>query len=408
MKLKTQLYMSLLCLGVLFAEQQASAQSISESSSEAQNSNERILWNPQRKLPKADELETVKNVEFSVIKRHEPDVDGGYGFLHGVALCWHKGKLYVSFGHNKGPENTAEEEARGRISTDGGKTWGDVFTIDHGDEPNLAVSHGVFLSVNGRLWAFHGAFQGHLQSTHTRAYVLNETTNEWEKKGIVAREGFWSTQEPIKMEDGNWIMAGMSVPNDFRQGKVPAAVAISHGDDLTRWDVVILKDEIRPEEKIWGESTVIVNGWRVINISRFGSRAIGLMATSDDYGRTWNSLIPSNLPMVTSKPYAGTLSNGQNYLVCTTTANTGGRRAPLTIAVSRPGEEFFSKVFKIRDAVMSEGNTDSHPRGNLSYPYAIEENGKLYIGYSNNGGRQGANINSAELAIIPVSDLRVD
>jgi len=396
---------SLFIIGILFVNSHTFAQSATDT---ARDDSQRILWNPQRTLPKADELETLKNVVFSVIKQHEPDIDGGYGFLHGVALCWHKGKLYASFGHNKGPENTAEEEARGRISSDAGKTWGELFTIDHGDEPNLAVSHGVFLSHNGQLWAFLGAFQGHLQSTHTRAYVLNETTNAWEKKGIVARDGFWPMQEPLKMKDGNWIMAGLSVPDHFNQGKVPAAVAISHGDDLTRWDVIILKEAINPDEKIWGESTVIVNDQRVINISRFGSRAIGLMASSNDFGRTWNSLAPSNLPMVTSKPYAGTLKNGQNYLICTTTANTGGRRAPLTIAVSRPGEETFSKVFKIRDAVMSDGKTDSNPHGNLSYPYAIEEEGKLYIGYSNSGGRSGANINSAELAIVPVNELLID
>lgn len=46
----------------------------------------------------------------------------------------------------------------------------------------------------------------------------------------------------------------------------------------------------------------------------------------------------------------------------------------------------------------------------LSYPYAIEHAGKLYVGYSNNGGGAGRvgegrelwNNNSAELAVIPI------
>ena len=57
---------------------------------------------------------------------------------------------------------------------------------------------------------------------------------------------------------------------------------------------------------------------------------------------------PSKLPMTTSKPIAGILSSGQRYLVCTTTADSGKRRSPLTIAVSRPGESLFSKIFVIR------------------------------------------------------------
>jgi hypothetical protein len=122
---------------------------------------------------------------------------------------------------------------------------------------------------------------------------------------------------------------------------------------------------------------------------------------------------PSNLPMATSKPYAGVLSTGQRYLVCSTSADGGGRRAPLTLAVGRPGETQFSKVFVIRHAVFPEGPGESHERVSLSYPYAVEHNGHLYVGYSNNGanvgrigeGRELWNNNSAELAVIPIAEL---
>jgi len=132
-----------------------------------------------------------------------------------------------------------------------------------------------------------------------------------------------------------------------------------------------------------------------------------------DYGRTWTPMTTSNLPMVTSKPCAGTLSTGQRYLIATTTADTGKRRAPLTIAVSKPGENKFSKVFVIRHAEFPDGPGESHPNASLAYPYAIEHDGKLYVSYSNNGGNVGrtgkgrelANNNSAELAVIPIASL---
>ena len=54
-------------------------------------------------LPKTLEVEVLKGVQFHVIKKHERKVDG-YGFLHGVALAWHKGRLFASPGHNKGSE----------------------------------------------------------------------------------------------------------------------------------------------------------------------------------------------------------------------------------------------------------------------------------------------------------------
>jgi len=391
-----------------------------------------LLWDSSKPVPRAAEATLLEDVEFIVVKAREPEMDG-YNWLHGAAIVRHKGALYVSFGHNKGSENTATEEARGRKSTDGGKTWGPVFTIDVGNEPNLAVSHGVFLSHQGQLWAFHGSFYNRMQQLHTRAYVLNEDTDCWEFQGIVAEDGFWPTQEPLRMNNGNWIMAGICVGNGYGGSDDPAAVAISHGDDLTHWDVVRVP---KPKDmEMWGESTVIVE--RGIGFQPAGSdqgnvgarhippitciaryrKPIALASASEDSGRTWPEIRESNLPMAASKPYAGILSTGQRYLICTTTADSGNRRSPLTIAVSRPGERVFSKIYRIRDAAMSEQQShvsqqhgpriESHPQCRLSYPYAAEYDGKLYVVYSNDGSR-GGNRNSCELAIIPVEKLRAE
>ncbi len=361
-------------------------------------------------MPSSRDIPLLGGVTFHVIKSWEFHKDG-YRFLHGVALAWHNGRLYSSFGHNKGAENTSTEEARGRVSDDGGKTWGEVFTIDSGEEENLAVSHGVFLSLKGRLWSFHGAYYGTMEKVHTRSYLLNEDNGQWERKGVIIEGGFWPLQEPLKMNDGNWIMAGISVHGDCSAGGVhPAAVAISHGDNLTEWDLVMIP--IRAPGRIWGESTVFLDGPVVVNIARYGEEAKALAALSKDYGRTWTDSQPSNLPMATSKPYAGTLSSGQHYLIGTTTANVSCR-SPLTIALSRPGEKAFSEVFAIRHSLFPSGPGESHENLALSYPYAIEHDGKLYVAYSNNGGGVGRvgegrelwNNNSAELAVIPLQSL---
>ena len=350
-------------------------------------------------LPKTSEAEVLEGVHFHVIKKYERKVDG-YGFLHGVALAWHKDKLYASFGHNKGGENTLTEEGRYCVSEDGGKTWSNVQTIDVGIEENdLAVSHGVFLSHEGKLWAFLGSFHGFRKRVHTRAYVLNEKTEKWEPQGTVVRDGFWPMTEPVKMKDGNWIMPG------FILGKGnPAAVAISEGNDLMKWKSVVIPRG-PGVGKMWGESSILADGPLIINIARYG-KPKALVAQSKDYGRTWTPSVESNLNMTGSKPCSGVLTNGQRYLICSTTADGGNRRSPLTIAVSKPGENSFSKVFVIRHAVFAEGPGESDPGAALSYPYAIEYRGKLYVGYSNNGERRGNN-NSAELAIIPINKLSI-
>jgi hypothetical protein len=356
------------------------------------------LWDERVPFLKAADLPVLDGVEFHVLKKQRPDADGANWTL-GVGLAWHKGRLFASYGFNKGAENTETEEAHVRVSDDGGKTWGAPVVMDHG-EGNLGVSHGVFLSHADKLWAFQGAFYDKFQRTHTRAYLLNETTGQWQAKGVVLDGGFWPMQEPRKMDDGNWIMSGARISKGYDFSGDPPAVAISHGDDFTHWDLVVLPVD-RGLRNVWGESTVIVNGTHITNISRYGGKALALIATSDDFGRTWTTMLPSDLPMATSKPYAGTLSTGQRYLVCTTTADTGGKRSPLTIAVSQPGESVFSKVFVIRRSVFPEGPGVSSERADFSYPYAIEHDGKLYVGYTHKS--HAAN----ELAIIPLSKLRI-
>jgi hypothetical protein len=359
------------------------------------------LWDASQKLAEAKDLPVLDGAEFHVIKKWDKEADG-YTFLHGVGLCWHKGKLYASIGHNKGDENTVTEEAQYRVSEDSGKTWSELRVIDAGIEEDLAVSHGVFVSHGGKLWAFHGAYYNHMERIHTRAYSLDEATGEWTKHGVVLENGFWALNQAVKMSDGNWIMAGISAGPYSNTGTFPAAVAISHGDDFTKWNFVSIP--VHEGLKMWGESSIIVDGPNVINIARYGAKPLALVAKSADFGRTWTTMGESNLPMTTSKPVAGLLSNGRRYLVCTNAANNGGERYPLTIAISEPGKDVFSKVFVIRHAEHSRPG-ESNPKSSLSYPCATEQDGKLYVGFSNNGGRKG-NLNSAEMAVIPIEKLK--
>ena len=118
--------------------------------------------------------------------------------------------------------------------------------------------------------------------------------------------------------------------------------------------------------------------------------------------------------MAQSKPYAGTLSSGQHYLIGNISANSGDQRNPLTITLSRPGEDFFSSMAVIRHSLFPEGQGESHRMGRIHYPSAIEHDGKLYVIYSVDGvegrapgkGKQLWNNNSIELAIIPIEKLK--
>ncbi|MEP1648370.1 LamG-like jellyroll fold domain-containing protein, partial [Rhodopirellula bahusiensis] len=320
------------------------------------------LWDEASPLARAKDLPQLSNVDFRVIKKWDKPRDG-YTFLHGVSLAWRKGKLFASIGHNKGDENTVTEEAQFRVSEDEGKTWGPLQVIDAGEEDNLAISHGVFLSHGETLWAFQGCYYGKMDDIHTRAYRLDDSTGKWKPLGVIIKDGFWPMNQPVRMDDGNWIMPGFLGRRYSGDDAFPAAVAISHANDFTQWDLVKIHVDASIH-RMWGESSLWVDGSSVFNVARYGGDAKALIAKSGDYGRTWSPSEITNLPMATSKPAAGVLSNGQRYLICTTAAENGGKRSPLTIAVSRPGENMFTKVFVIRRSM--NGNAPGESAGSSS------------------------------------------
>ena len=318
----------------------------------------------------------------------------GYRWLHGVAIVRHAGTLFASWGHNRGDENTATEIAQARRSKTNGESWEPVELVSSGG-PDHAVSHGVFLSRENELWLFCGRFQGKRKNTVMEAFRLDSATDRWASQGVVAGNAFWPMAEPQKMTDGNWIIAGFQVDPPHAP-----AVAISHGDDMTRWDVILIP-LTRGLGEIWGESSVIVEGSRLLCIARYGEKAVALASESNDFGRHWSNLSETNLPMAPSKPYAGILSTGHRYVIGNTTRDCGHRRDPLTIALSKPGETEFSTVKVIRRGKLAESNDPVGTK--LAYPYAKEYDGNLYVGYS--VGHLPANQNHAELAVIPLTEL---
>jgi hypothetical protein len=153
-------------------------------------------------------------------------------------------------------------------------------------------------------------------------------------------------------------------------------------------------------------------GERLMLIIRYhpGNR-VALVSLSEDRGRTWSTPVPSNLPMTPVQPSSGLLSTGQHYLLTSgTCADNDGRRHPLTLSLTRPGESQLSKLWVIRHSLFPEGPGES-PAATLHHGTGVEHEGRLWVVYSNGGhdrvgqGRQLWNNNSIEMAVIPLESL---
>jgi len=334
-----------------------------------------------------EEIPFAEGVEHRTI--HRPSEDG-YKFLHGAAIVEHKGVMYANWANSPVNENGPHETLQGRRSIDGGVTWSELEVIGPGFEGKERHSHGVLFVHKDELWTICARFGvgtpgRRFPGLQAEAFVLDEQTDRWKSRGIVMKN-CWPYDEPARMASGDFITGGQD------KDGLPV-VAISHGDDLTQWDSVLIPYGRRLQPS-FAETTVWAEGDRVTAVIR-GGGGVAWVSTSEDFGRTWSKAGPSNLPMPRAKAYLGKLSTGQLYLL-----SNLGNRDTLVISVSRPGEQTLSRMLRIRHGRSIPPRFPGQAKGKQwSYPYGYEHDGKLYVVYS--VGKEDCG-----LSVIPVASLK--
>lgn len=327
------------------------------------------LWDPMVPLPQFDDLAYPSDARDGVVHR----ADAAFRFLHDNAVVWHNQTLFAAWYNCPAAEIVGASCIRGRRSFDQGQTWSAVGTIA-ADEKGTGVFYVpvTFLSHQNRLLAFVSNMTGHDLVTHCEVFVLDESRQRWQSGGFIAGP-FLPNSAPLKMADGNFIMAGRMT---FHVGEKPEtpAVAISNGENLTsRWKVVPLLHGTSRPFTAYPETTLWLDANQVTAVVRGR-----LVFTSPDFGKTWSGPFRHNLPAEDSKPYLLKLSTDQICLLWNYPEAPGTNRQLLTLAVSRPGERRLAAMWKIRHGFSRELQTGPE----WSYPCAVEHAGRLYIIYT--------------------------
>jgi len=361
------------------------------------------LWDSAEEFPHIDRIPLPDQITHIVVARGAQE---NYHYLHETSLAMHLGVLHVGWANSREKEtNVADELYRTRYSRDGGRTWSSTGVIAPGGE-NIAHNHGVMAARQDELWTLV-ARHDEKKLTGMEGFVLDESEMTWHSSGIVAR-GFIPFDRPQHMPNGNWLVAGET---GFHDGS--PAVAISNGGDFHHWQVVPIP--VSGDMPIrFPETTVMpTSDGRLIAIIRYEDRGapwneIGathphnlwaLVSVSEDNGQAWTPATVSNMPLHPSKPFAGRLSTGEGFLIFNVPhpdIPAYGRHT-LAIAITRPGEPTFCRVWRIRHGQSPVTEFTQHPQ--WSYPFAIEHEDNLYISYTINKSDCG-------LSVIPAEALR--
>lgn len=336
------------------------------------------LWVGATDLSKNDKIPFLE-AEHRII---DECTEGEYQFTIGADIVFHDGEFVVQWANSKKDENDAESLVRGRRSSDA-LAWRPREVLAPGFEGPGYHSHGVFHSDPGRLLSFNAQIRhqavknGYFQGLGTDAFLWKPSSKAWETQPVAGLDAFWPLCKPVRLANGRWIMAGaQNAPRT-----VLAAAAICNDNRLTRWrQVVIPHPSDLPADQTWGETTVTVEGQRVLAIVRNGKKGgKGFWySISTDNGETWPELRESNIPPGGGRPVMGCLADGRHYLV----ANIRTRNT-LVLALTQPGTFRFDRMYRLLDKpsppVRMEG---AAKRSQWGYPSAVEHEGRLYIVYS--------------------------
>ncbi len=311
--------------------------------------------------------------------------DDNFKFLHEAAIIEYHDVLYASWYHCPESELHGYTPICGKRSFDFGKTWSDLEIICDDKSSNVLYCPPVYGICDDKLYMFVNQMVApdHIHSLDL--YVLNNETCKF--------EFLWTRPIPFKLNTNVATLPNGKLMLTGRVGELdgfpntPAVLISDSGKIDAEWRLVKIAENgnlcdgskfIHPEiSAICAEDVLYM-------FCRNDQRVVPLVYVSKDYGETWSDLYAHDVPIIPSKIYCGTLSDGRHYMVCNTDKFD---RSKLVVYFTDDETLTFSKQLVLIDC--QDGTW-----GAMHYPAACEYKGYLYViateGHKN--GSRGAKL----------------
>lgn len=341
-----------------------------------------------------DKLDYLPNVTSQVLTSPNET----FAFLHEAAIISFKGTLFASWYNCPINELKDFTPIRGTRSKDGGKIWTEIETLGQDKTGKLLYCPPVYAIDNDRLFLYMNTMVGPDLIHSFETYLFDEKT---EKFNLISSEPlpFKLNTNAVRLSNGKLMLPGRLAKLDSFPN-TPAVLISDSGKGEGPWRVVkIAPNGNMPDgsKLVHPELTAIIQGSRVIMFSRDDERSVPLLYISEDNCETWSGPYEHNIPFSNSKIYAGTLSDGRNYIV----GNLHPGRNKLAIFFTKPNSLIFDQGGFLRNGPAPE--LKAVPQ--FSYPACYEADGKLYVIYTMQQRVEKLSINGRG-AMLSIIDLK--
>lgn len=318
--------------------------------------------------------------------------DGEFSFMHDAAIAAFEGRLFTAWYNSAKGEMVGATRIAGRISSDGGRTWGPVQVFAADPSGRELYVPPAFLNDGKDLWLFYSRMSG-------PDLIEGVVARRWDAlRGSFVEAArfalpFLPNTSGQRLDDGRWMFGGRVASAFGRKPLSPAVMISDTADPAGKWHVRAIAGETYaaggktspfacPETALVAEGGVWTAFVRTHGATPDGCQS--LRYRSADGGETWTGPFPAGVRLEQVKATAGTLADGRHYLLGNEQTWPRRPRDRLSLWLSAKGTLDFKPAAVLRDGFDPRLGC----RGFWHYPAAVEAFGRLHVVFT--GGKRQA------------------